>query len=42
MVIYYPNFDLSYDPKNVIYTHLDPSITKQDILKLYDELYPEF
>ena len=27
---------------NDIYTHLDPSITKQDIVKLYNNLYPEF
>ena len=27
---------------NDIYTHLDPSITKQDIVKLYNNLYPDF
>lgn len=27
---------------NDIYTTLDPSITKEDILKLYNNLYPEF
>lgn len=27
---------------NDIYTHLDPSITKNDIVKLYNNLYPEF
>lgn len=27
---------------NDIYTHLDPTITKQDILNLYKDLYPKF
>lgn len=27
---------------NDIYTHLDPTITKEDIIKLYGDLYPEF
>ena len=27
---------------NDIYTHLDPKITKQDILNLYKDLYPKF
>ena len=27
---------------NDIYTHLDPSITKNDIVKLYNNLYPDF
>lgn len=27
---------------NDIYTHIDPTITKNDILKLYNNLYPEF
>ena len=27
---------------NDIYTHLDPSITKQDIINLYNNLYPDF
>lgn len=27
---------------NDIYTHLDPTITKDDILKLYGDLYPRF
>ena len=27
---------------NDIYTHLDPTITKQDILNLYGDLYPNF
>lgn len=27
---------------NDIYTHLDPTITKEDILNLYKDLYPEF
>lgn len=27
---------------NDIYTHLDPSITKDDILKLYGDLYPNY
>ena len=27
---------------NDIYTHLDPTITKEDILNLYKDLYPKF
>ncbi len=27
---------------NDIYTHLDPSIKKEDILNLYKDLYPKF
>ena len=27
---------------NDIYTHLDPTITKEDILNLYIDLYPNF
>ena len=25
---------------NDIYTHLDPTITREDIIKLYEDLYP--
>ena len=27
---------------NDIYTHLDPTIKKEDIIKIYDDLYPKF
>jgi len=27
---------------NDIYTHLDPTITREDILQLYGDWYPEF